>query len=120
MLNTTASCMSRSRMAAATTVSPKSGEVIDETPVDGGLEPEVELGDGPAEREPRVARPGGESPVAGGVGLFGDEAGEELDAGPVVGAGGLGERREALGGRVELEVAEVVFDLLDAHDRPPS
>jgi hypothetical protein len=52
--------------------------------------------------------------------LFGDYPGQELDVGPVVAAGVL-EGGEALGGPVELEVAEVVFDLfVDTHDRPPS
>ena len=42
---------------------PQGGEVLDESPADGGLELEVELGDGLAEREPGVAEPGGETPV---------------------------------------------------------
>jgi hypothetical protein len=97
------------------------GEVFDETPVDGGLELEVELGDGLAEREPGVAEPGGEPAVAGGVGLFGDETAEELDVGPVVGPGLLGEGGEHLDGPVELEVTEVVLDLLvHAHAGSPS
>jgi hypothetical protein len=58
---------------------PQRGEVIDELAVDGGLEREVELVDGLAEREPGVAQPCGEPPVAGRVGLLGDEPGEELD-----------------------------------------
>jgi hypothetical protein len=100
---------------------PQRGEVVDEAAVDGGLELEVELGDGLAEREPGVAQPRREAPVAGGVGLFGDQAAEELDVGPVVAAGVLGEGGEHFGGAVELEVAEVVFDLfVDAHVCPPS
>lgn len=99
---------------------PQGGEVVDEGPVDGGLEREVELGDGLAEREPGVAQPGVEASVAGGVGLFGDEPGQEVDVGPVVVAGVLGEGREALDRAVQLEVAEVVFDLfVDAHACPP-
>ena len=101
---------------------PQRGEVVDEGPVDARLELEIELRDGLAEREAGVAQPGREAPVAGGVGLLGDQAGEELDVGPVVAAGVLGERREHLAGPVELQVAEVVFDLLiDAHaPAPPS
>jgi hypothetical protein len=53
--------------------------------------------------------------------LFGDQAAEELDVGPVVAAGIFGEGGEHFGGAVELEVAEVVFDLfVDAHVCPPS
>ena len=50
-------------------------------------------------------------PVAGGVGLLGDQPGEEVDVGPLSGAGVLGEGGEHLGGPVQLQVAEVVLDL---------
>ncbi len=93
---------------------PQRGQVINEAAVDARLE--VEVLDGLGEREPGVAQRGGEPPVAGRVGLLRDESCEELDMGPVLGPGGLGEGWEALGCPVELEVAEVVFDLvLDAH-----
>jgi hypothetical protein len=53
--------------------------------------------------------------------LFGDESGEELDVAQVVGAGVLGERGEHLDGTVQLQVAEIVFDLLvdTGHARSP-
>src|SRR5690606_33760927 len=70
---------------------PQGGEVLDEFAVDGGLELEVEVVDGLVEREPGVAQPGGEAPIARRGGFFGDEACEELDVGPVVGAGVVGE-----------------------------
>ena len=75
---------------------PQRGEVLDELAVDGGLELEVEVVDGLVEREPGVTQPGRQAPVAGGGGLFGDEPGEELDVGPVIGAGVFGEGGEAL------------------------
>jgi len=57
----------------------------------------------------------------GGVGLFGDEAGEELDVGELFGAGVFGDGGEHLDGPVQLQVAEVVLDLLaDAHATSPS
>jgi hypothetical protein len=59
-----------------------------------------------------VAQAGGEAAVAIGGGLFGDEAGEELDMRPAVGACLFGEQFERPGRGVEVEVAEVGFDLL--------
>lgn len=97
------------------------GEVVDELAVDGGLEVEVELVDGAAEREAGVAQSGGHAPVAGGGGLSADEVGEELDVGPVLAPGGLGEGGERVRGVTELQVAEVVLELVvDAHTRPPA
>jgi hypothetical protein len=101
---------------------PQRGEVVDEAAVDGRLELEVELGDRLAEREPGVTQPGREPPVPGRRCLFGDEPGEELDVGEVVGACGLGKRGEHLDRPVHLQVAEIVLDLLvdaGAHDRSP-
>ena len=66
---------------------PQGGEVLDEFAVHRWLELEVEVGEPSAVREPGVTQPGGESSVPIGGGLLGDESGEELDVGPVVGAG---------------------------------
>ena len=66
---------------------PEGGEVLDEFAVDRGLELEVEVVDGLVEREPGVAEPGGEAPVAGVDRFFIEQAGEELDVSPVVGLG---------------------------------
>ncbi|MEI2705369.1 MAG: hypothetical protein V9E89_08940 [Ilumatobacteraceae bacterium] len=55
------------------------GEVLDEFAVNAGLELEVEVLESTPVGEPGVAQPGGESPVAVGGGLLGDEPGEELD-----------------------------------------
>ncbi len=74
--------------------------VGDEFGVDAGLELEVEVLDGLVERELRVAQPSCEAPVAGVDGLFVEEPGQELDVGPAVGAGVLGEGGEDLGGAV--------------------
>lgn len=53
--------------------------------------------------------------------MFSDEPGEEVDMSPVVATGVLGERGEALRRPVQLQVAEIVFDLfVDAHEWPPS
>ena len=90
---------------------PQRREVLDEFAVDGWLELVVEVVDGAPVREPRVAQPGGEASVAVGGGLLGDQSGEELDVGPVVGAGLLGEGGEHAGSGVQFEVAEVGFDL---------
>ena len=90
----------------------QAGEVLDEFAVHAGLEVEVEVVDAALEREAGVAHPCCEAPVAVRGGLGGDEPGEELDVGPVLGAGLLGEGREAAGGRVEAQVAQVGLDLL--------
>ena len=97
-------------------------QVLDEFAVDGWLELEVEVVDAAPVREPRVTQPGGEATVSVGGGLLGDESGEELDVGPVFGAGLFGEGGEHAGGGVQLEVAEVGFDLfVEAHaDTSPS
>lgn len=95
---------------------PQGREVIDELAVDGRLELEVEVVDGLAEREPGVAQPGCETPVAGRCCLLRDQTGEKLDVGDVAVAGLFGQRREHFGSAVQLEVAEVVLDLfVDAH-----
>jgi hypothetical protein len=63
------------------------------------LEVVVELVDGAPVRESGVAESGG-------------EAGQVFDVGPVLGAGLLGEGDEQVGCGIQLEVAEVGFDLL--------
>lgn len=57
-------------------------------------------------------KPGRQPPIPGHGCLVRDEPCEVLDVGPVVGAGLFGERGEDLAGTVQLEVAEIVFDLL--------
>lgn len=52
----------------------QAGEVLDEFAVNCGPEVEVEVGHAPVEREPRIAHPCCEAPVAVGCGLRGDEA----------------------------------------------
>jgi hypothetical protein len=91
---------------------PQSGEVLDEFAVDRGLELEVEVRDGLAKREPGVAEPGSETPVAGVDRFLVEQPGEELDVGPVVCLGVVGESGEHLGGPVQFQVAAVVLDLL--------
>ena len=101
---------------------PQGREVGDEFAVNGGLEVEVELVDGAAEREPRVAQPGGHAPVTRGGGLVADELGEELDVGPVLALRGLGQGGEGLGGAVQLQIPEVVLEPLvqpRGHDDTP-
>ncbi len=95
---------------------PQGGEVLDELAVDRRLELVVEVLNGAPVREFGVTQSGGEAPVAVCCCLFGDETGEELDVGPVLGFGLLGEGREHAGGGIEFEVAEVGFDLfIDTH-----
>jgi len=101
---------------------PQRGQVLDELAIDRGLELVVEVVDAAPVREPCVTRPGGEAPVAIGGGLLGDQPGEELDVGPVDGLGLLGEGGEHARGGVQLQVAEVDFDLfVETHaDTSPS
>ena len=87
------------------------GEVVDEGAVDGGLEVEVELLDGApggnrANRS-RAARRRWRVAVASSA-----TSAARNSSGPR-GASPLGEGGEHLGGAVQLEIAEVVFDLLD-------
>ena len=56
--------------------------------------------------------PGGEAAVAGGGALGGDHVGQVDHWRPVLGHGLFGHGGEALGGGVELQVAEVVLELL--------
>ena len=63
---------------------PQGGEVLDELAVDRGLELEVEVLDGLAEREPGVAQPRREPPVAGVDRFLVEQPGEELDVGPLL------------------------------------
>ena len=90
---------------------PQRREVLDELAVHRGLELEVELVDGPSEREAGVAQPRGHPPVPGGGGLPADELSQERQMRPAVGPGGLGQRGERLRGVPELQVAEVVLEL---------
>jgi hypothetical protein len=64
---------------------PQGGEVLDELAVDRRLELVVEVVDAAPVGELGVTQSGGEAPVAVRGCLFGDEAGEELDVGPVLG-----------------------------------
>lgn len=101
---------------------PQRRQVVDELAVHGWLEREVELVDGLAEREPGVTQPCAETAVAGRVCLLCNESRQELDVRHVVRARLLGEDCEHFGGTVELQVAEVVFDLFvdaGAHPRSP-
>ena len=64
------------RMAVAHEV--ELGQIGDHLGIDRGLEVEVELLEGPAEREVCEAQPGREPPLACGVDLAGDDFGQEL------------------------------------------
>lgn len=91
---------------------PQAGEVVDEFAVDGGLEVEVEVGQGPAGGEVGEPQPGGQPAVAGGGGLLGDQFGEERGVGQVGVAGAVQQGGQDLRGAVQLQVAQVVFELL--------
>ena len=99
------------------------GQVTDDLGIDRGLEVEVELLQGLAEREVGEAQPGREPTLARGVHLGGDHLGQELERVFLRGARLFGQLGEHLLGAGELQVAEVVLDLLDegrlAHDCPP-
>src|SRR5690606_8020384 len=97
-------------------------QVLDQLAINRGLELVVEVVDAAPVREPRVTQPGSQPAVSVGGGLLGDESGEELDVGPVLDLRFLGEGGKDAGGGVQLEVAEVGFDLLvEAHaDTSPS
>ncbi len=88
---------------------PQGGEVGDELAVNRGLEVEIEVGDAAVEREAGVAHPCGQPAVSVRGGLDGDEAGEVVDVGPVLGPSLLGEGGEGSGSGVEFEVAEIAL-----------
>ena len=80
-----------------------------------GLEVEVELVDSAPVGEAGVAQPGGQAPVGGGRGLFGDDSGQELEVAPLFGFGLFGQAGEALGGPAQLQVAQIRLEgLVDA------
>ena len=88
------------------------GQVVDELAVDGGLEGEVELLEGAPVGEVGEAQPGGQATVGGGGGLGGDDPFQVTDRGQLFGHRLLGQGGEALRGRVEPQIAEVVLQLL--------
>ncbi len=95
---------------------PQGRKVLDEFAVDRWLELVVEVVDAAPVGELGVTQTGGEAPVSIRGCLIGDEAGEELDVGPVLALCFFGKGGEHAGGGVQLEVAEVGFDLfIDTH-----
>jgi hypothetical protein len=90
---------------------PQRRQVLDQLAVDRWLELVVEVVDAAPVREPRVTQSGRQPAIPVGGCLLGDESGEELDVRPVLGAGLVGERREHACSSVQLQVAEVGFDL---------
>jgi hypothetical protein len=91
---------------------PQGRQVIDELGVDRGLEVEVELGQGAADREVGKAQPRGHPAVAGGGRLLGHQLGEEGGVAQLLVTGPVQQAGQRLGGADQLEVAEVVFKLL--------
>ncbi len=111
----------RNRIGPVLVDEPQRREVLDEFAVDGGLELVVEVVDGLAEREPRVAQPGSQAPVPGRRWLARRRVGRGTRCGTSPRSWPLRRGWRTPRRPLQLEVAEVGFDLFvePLTPRPP-